>query len=145
MRTQESSWLTPPITCHHPAPKVLRGAFEQQVPAKDAASRRWAQLVRGDFGWPDPTPIFIVGMPRSGSSLLESMLAAHPAVWGAGEDTALARLVPQLVDLLATGRWQAQPERVKELGRAYVEAMRDRVPPSRNVSRIVDKLLFNAW
>jgi len=30
-------------------------------------------------------PIFIVGMPRSGTSLVESILASHPAVFGAGE------------------------------------------------------------
>ncbi|MEO1105093.1 MAG: sulfotransferase, partial [Pseudomonadota bacterium] len=30
-------------------------------------------------------PVFIVGMPRSGTSLCEEILARHPAVWGAGE------------------------------------------------------------
>jgi tetratricopeptide (TPR) repeat protein len=30
-------------------------------------------------------PIFVVGMPRSGTSLAEQILAAHPAVFGAGE------------------------------------------------------------
>lgn len=34
-----------------------------------------------------PTPIFIVGMPRSGTSLLEQILASHSAVFGAGELT----------------------------------------------------------
>jgi tetratricopeptide (TPR) repeat protein len=32
-----------------------------------------------------PAPIFIVGMPRSGTSLAEQILASHPAVFGAGE------------------------------------------------------------
>ena len=31
------------------------------------------------------TPVFIVGMPRSGTSLVEQILASHPAVFGAGE------------------------------------------------------------
>lgn len=31
------------------------------------------------------TPVFIVGMPRSGTTLVESILAAHPDVYGAGE------------------------------------------------------------
>ena len=34
-------------------------------------------------------PIFIVGMPRSGTTLIESIIAAHPDVYGAGELTAL--------------------------------------------------------
>ena len=33
----------------------------------------------------DRVPIFIVGMPRSGSSLIEQMLASHPDIYGAGE------------------------------------------------------------
>ncbi len=34
---------------------------------------------------PDTRPIFIVGMPRSGTSLVEQILASHPQVHGAGE------------------------------------------------------------
>jgi tetratricopeptide (TPR) repeat protein len=34
---------------------------------------------------PSPRPIFIVGMPRSGTSLAEQILASHPAVFGGGE------------------------------------------------------------
>lgn len=33
----------------------------------------------------DPTPVFIVGMPRSGTTLLEQVLCSHPRVHGAGE------------------------------------------------------------
>lgn len=36
-------------------------------------------------GAPEVAPIFIVGMPRSGTSLVEQILASHPAVFGAGE------------------------------------------------------------
>jgi tetratricopeptide (TPR) repeat protein/hemolysin-activating ACP:hemolysin acyltransferase len=38
----------------------------------------------------DPAPVFIVGMPRSGTTLCEQILAAHAQVHGAGERTALA-------------------------------------------------------
>ena len=38
-----------------------------------------------DSGDPDQTPIFIVGMPRSGTSLVEQIMASHPDVYGAGE------------------------------------------------------------
>jgi tetratricopeptide (TPR) repeat protein len=40
-----------------------------------------------------PTPIFIVGMPRSGTSLVEQILASHPAVHGAGELPLLDQLL----------------------------------------------------
>ena len=36
-------------------------------------------------GNPSRRPLFIVGMPRSGTSLIEQILASHPQVYGAGE------------------------------------------------------------
>jgi cytochrome c-type biogenesis protein CcmH/NrfG len=39
------------------------------------------------LGDPSAAPIFIVGMPRSGSTLIEQILASHPQVFGAGERT----------------------------------------------------------
>ena len=39
----------------------------------------------------DLTPIFIVGMPRSGTSLVEQILATHPKIFGAGELTELGK------------------------------------------------------
>jgi tetratricopeptide (TPR) repeat protein len=41
-------------------------------------------------------PVFIVGMPRSGTSLVEQILASHPGVHGAGELQHLSRIVRQL-------------------------------------------------
>jgi hypothetical protein len=41
----------------------------------------------------DATPIFIVGMPRSGTTLLEQILAAHGAVHGAGERAAITQAI----------------------------------------------------
>lgn len=47
------------------------------------------------IGHKDKTPIFILGMPRSGTTLVEQILASHPLVFGAGE-------LPVLVDLTNT-------------------------------------------
>jgi tetratricopeptide (TPR) repeat protein len=46
-----------------------------------------AELLRDKaaLGDPSPVPIFIIGMPRSGTTLVEQILASHPAVHGAGE------------------------------------------------------------
>jgi tetratricopeptide (TPR) repeat protein len=46
--------------------------------------REWLSEVRY-HGASSERPIFIVGMPRSGTSLAEQILASHPAVFGAGE------------------------------------------------------------
>ena len=44
----------------------------------------------------DPAPVFIVGMPRSGTTLCEQILAAHPQVHGAGERGALGQMFARL-------------------------------------------------
>lgn len=45
-----------------------------------------------EFGKPSRRPIFIVGMPRSGTTLTEQILASHPDVAGAGELSALGKI-----------------------------------------------------
>jgi len=44
-------------------------------------------------GSPSESPIFIVGMPRSGTTLTEQILASHPLVYGAGEIVFMANLL----------------------------------------------------
>ena len=39
----------------------------------------------GAAGSPSAKPVFVVGMPRSGTSLAEQIIASHPAAYGAGE------------------------------------------------------------
>lgn len=62
-----------------------------------------APLVRAGGGDPDPRPIFIVGMPRSGTTLVEQVLASLPGVHGGDEmdalDKTLARFpAPETLD-----------------------------------------------
>jgi len=38
-----------------------------------------------DLGNPDPTPVLIIGMPRSGTTLVEQIISSHPDVRGGGE------------------------------------------------------------
>lgn len=80
-----------------------------------------------------PAPIFVVGMPRSGSTLIEQILASHPAVQGLGETAALP-------DLAADGAPQT-PGAVRALRTRYLEAMRARGWDGRR--RFVDKTLEN--
>ena len=51
-------------------------------------------------------PIFIVGMPRSGTTLLEQMLAAHPEIYGAGELS-----IMQTIALEVGARWGRRDDR----------------------------------
>ena len=60
--------------------KGLKAAFP--LDTADEALRR---AMQGQSGSQDETPIFVVGLPRSGSTLVEQILASHPQVYGAGE------------------------------------------------------------
>ncbi len=57
-------------------------------------------LMRDHAGRGDPTttPVFIVGMPRSGTTLVEQILASHPRVFGAGELECFPAAVRGLID-----------------------------------------------
>jgi tetratricopeptide (TPR) repeat protein len=46
--------------------------------------RDWLRVARAE-GHPSRRPVFIVGMPRSGTTLTEQILASHPAAFGGGE------------------------------------------------------------
>ncbi len=51
---------------------------------------------RRGWGVPDPDPIFIVGLPRSGSTLIEQILASHSQVEGTQELADIQRIVLEL-------------------------------------------------
>ncbi len=57
--------------------------------------RRWIMQARSANV--SPRPVFIVGMPRSGTTLAEQILASHPDVYGAGEMTTWVGLSSQLL------------------------------------------------
>lgn len=83
--------------------------------------------------------VFVVGMPRSGTTLIEQILASHPAVRGAGELGVLPALVGQ------SGGWPALAGQLTEqsesaLGQAYLDAIR---PLAGNRVRLVDKMPSN--
>jgi tetratricopeptide (TPR) repeat protein len=50
------------------------------------------------LGCDSERPVFIVGMPRSGTSLVEQILASHPDVYGCGELAEISRLVGDVTD-----------------------------------------------
>ncbi len=51
------------------------------------------ELIAAKTGGGDPSrmPIFVIGMPRSGTTLIEQIIASHPMVHGAGELQTLQR------------------------------------------------------
>jgi len=101
---------------------------------------------RREWGNPDDTPIVICGMPRSGTTLTEQILASHPQVAGAGEVSDLQEAVWRTVPALTQPDF---PEGVTALDRAdlarisenYIARLRARIAP--DVLHITDKLPSN--
>ena len=97
------------------------------------------------------TPVFIVGMPRSGSTLIEQILASHPQVFGAGERPdfgkalvgALARNAGDSDKLNLDAIHNASAAQLKSLGADYVRRIRNEVPDAECFRRITDKYPFN--
>jgi hypothetical protein len=104
----------------------------------------FAAAARG--GCTDPAPIFIVGLPRSGSTLVEQILSSHPAVEGTMELPNIPAYVAELQCLNA--RQDAYPDSLaaapapvlNALGRRY---LRETAPLRSGRPRFTDKLPNN--
>ena len=70
--------------------------LERNARLQAAVCTREFFAARQGFGCPSPAPIFIVGLPRSGSTLIEQILASHSQVEGTMELADIPRLVQEL-------------------------------------------------
>jgi tetratricopeptide (TPR) repeat protein len=100
----------------------------------------------GFCGEPSPAPVFIVGMTRSGTTLIEQILASHPQVFGAGErplfDQAAGSIRhslpgrPPFPDMVPA----MSGEQFRALGASYLEKI---TRPAPSALRITDKMTVN--
>ena len=102
---------------------------------------------RRDCGSADETPVFVVGMPRSGTTLVEQILASHSEVHGAGERRDMAELalvgIPARLDepsAYPDCLRQVDPDVCAWAADRYVGALRG---ADRDAKRVVDKMPFN--
>jgi tetratricopeptide (TPR) repeat protein len=97
-------------------------------------------------GNPDPAPIFIVGLPRSGSTLLEQVLASHSQVEGTMELPNIVHMVHEFEDTSADrdgypeAVLRVTPAQLRTLGDRYLS---DTAPLHRGRPRFTDKLPNN--
>lgn len=111
-------------------------------------TRHTAKVVRSlGPGFDTQECIFIIGLPRSGTTLVERILAGHSEVYAAGELQAFQKLVVEAVTQ-REGRGVNKIDFVesalqidfKNLGQAYVDATR---PQTGHTARFTDKLPLN--
>src|SRR6185503_17789668 len=133
-------------------------AQREHQPDTEAQDRAWFENARRIFtpdffaaragaGSQDRTPIFVLGMPRSGTTLTEQIISSHPQVQGAGEvqDLEIATRIVRHRGKISADMPEVAAEftadQLRELGDTYVGRLRDRAPGGGD--RITDKLLGN--
>jgi tetratricopeptide (TPR) repeat protein len=114
------------------------------------ATSRWMGTIAAGFtpellerpagqGVTSSRPLFVLGMPRSGTSLVEQILASHPDIHGAGELNHIQNLAHQLGNFPASITSIA-PEQLAPLGEAYLRAI---APLGQGQRHMVDKMPAN--
>lgn len=117
--------------------------------APDALQRR-IDVIRGTYtreltdAWAarapsDERPVLVVGMPRSGTTLVEQVLAAHPEARGAGESPVLAQLHIEM--LAARERDTGGPTDAASMAARYMDVLVKRA--GGDGRRLVDKQPYN--
>ena len=106
-------------------------------------SREKIDSLRSDACQSD-LPIFVLGMPRSGTTLTEQIIASHPLVHGAGELHDMLELVSHPKADVAAGYplslKSITPDDLKMLGEKYVTGLQARQPDARHIT---DKMPAN--
>ena len=101
-------------------------------------------------GWvdPDPRPVFVVGLPRSGTTLVEQILASHSKVHGAGELLDVLRIFEALPSLVGQPRidpFQAlellSPESATAAAQKYLDSLNTLARAM--ATRVTDKMPDN--
>lgn len=123
----------------------MEGFRRENAQRKSIFTKAFLDTRRG-FGDPTRRPIFIVGMPRSGSTLTEQILSAHPDVAAGGELSAFDNVMTEIVrlaggvGLLAPFIGIMTPKLTRELASTYLDEIGHY---SETAKRITDKALFN--
>ncbi|WP_182869628.1 tetratricopeptide repeat-containing sulfotransferase family protein [Rhodopirellula sp. JC639] len=90
-----------------------------------------SEPARPGIGHPSRTPIFIVGMPRSGTTLTEQILSSHPAIAGAGELNYINQLRQEIARVHSPSpdrqaAWSRHPEWLQSMNPAEMTLYAER-------------------
>ena len=104
-------------------------------------SKSLTTLTRPEPNTSQVRPILIVGMPRSGTSLVEQILGAHPQIAAAGESQAM----PEMVNILTKNTTPAQlTDRLIELQESYLDELKS-ISSASSQPMITDKNPMNLF
>jgi tetratricopeptide (TPR) repeat protein len=127
--------------------KIKRSCIEYDEAAVLGVIDRTQQVFTPEFiraargiGESSPKPIFIVGMPRSGTTLVEQILASHPQVHGAGELKLLDRAVADIHSAIHEApaypelALHLSDEHFRKLGSHYLAGIQQLAPVASHVT-----------
>jgi tetratricopeptide (TPR) repeat protein len=97
---------------------------------------------RKDKGCPAPDPIFVLGMPRAGSTLVEQILASHPAIEGTAELPDIPAIARRLDGRKQKGDESFYPECLAEMSAGDFAALGEDYLDRARVQRFSDRPLF---
>ncbi len=134
------------FTYLRPANDLMRERFPYDINQRAAEVEKVKKAFEGfdftqpfDGGYEDFAPIFVTGMPRSGTTLVEQIIASHSRVSAAGEVGEFSREGYKLI-ARPKGPFrrleEVTPEEITTLGRRYADHMRGLFPEA---ERITDK------
>ena len=124
-----------PLDLHRAAYARMKTCFNADLLAEKRA-----------LGHPSDRPIFIVGMPRSGTTLTEQILASHGQITGAGELPDMRKIAASLgrgdldKDLFARNVAKLTKGQINKLASQYLAVLKQH---SSSSARVVDKLPHN--
>ena len=118
------------------APPFDRAYLEQRVSRLVARYTRDFFARHAAMGRPDATPVLVLGMPRSGTTLVERILSSHPRVGGGGELVYWNERAPAWVDAPE----EALAGAAEGLRGDYLQLLRAIAP---DALRVTDKMPFN--
>ena len=136
------------------ANRIIRSSLDYRIERDEALADEIIRCVDANYlaertgsGGETTAPIFVIGMARSGSTLVEQILAAHPAVYGAGEVNFLRPALfdgfdPKRGETLSGFLSAQSGSDFARRGAAYRERLSARGAGTR---RSADKNLFNFW
>ena len=106
---------------------------------------------RNSWGCNSEMPVFIFGMPRAGTTLVEQIIASHPNVYGGGELGFFSQMDQKLPSILNVN--ERYPECLNHLNdqtacdiaELYIKGLRKLAGPSKDHTRITDKNPLNFY
>lgn len=137
---------------------VRRAAGRYRPDVAESCALRIKQAFTAEFfaaraGWgvDDPAPVFILGLPRSGSTLIEQILASHSRVEGTQELTEIGRYARELCGADPDCGLPLHPEALERLTAGQARSLGERfLAETRAYRRLgrpffIDKMPNNFW